>query len=76
MTIKYKFEIGEKVYPAGCSRGYQEANPFTVRDRKISRHVITIDGQPATIKSKVYSDETNGRGWFLESDLTRNLDDY
>ena len=70
---KYKYEIGEKLYPSGCSSEYKKNNPFIVGKRRIEQINYTVDGDTIIVNQEQYSPDSSEycQTWYLKSSLTR-----
>jgi hypothetical protein len=73
--LNFKYEIGQKLYPAGCSAEYQKANPFTVGKREMHKNDYESCGEFWTSTRPVYSPDPDEhcRVWFPEYSLTTTL---
>lgn len=72
MSKKWKCEIGQTVYFEGCSKEYQEANPFIVKQRKRESTIVQVDGVDITMTVDLYSNDDSEfcAAWFAASSLT------
>jgi hypothetical protein len=73
----FKYEIGDVLYYAGCSKEFQEATPFTVGKRKVESSSVTLDGEVFNIEQLLYSSspDVHAAVWYGESSLVREVSD-
>tara|TARA_R110000796_G_scaffold111953_1_gene223443 strand:+ start:356 stop:592 length:237 start_codon:yes stop_codon:yes gene_type:complete len=73
--LKFKYEIGEKLYLAGCSESYKKANPFIVGKRKIEAYRIQIEGGMHNYVKCMYSPDADEhcQSWYGEGLLTKSI---
>jgi hypothetical protein len=71
----FKYEIGQQLYPAGCSAEYKKANPFTVVKREMRKEDYESCGEIWTSLRPVYSSgsDEHYRLWLDERSLTTTL---
>jgi len=68
---KPKFKIGDTLYPQGCSKEYQEANPFIPKYIEEETWNGVFDDELIEVKHFVYSE--NGFSWYPESTLVQEI---
>jgi hypothetical protein len=73
----FKYEIGDVLYYAGCSKEYQKANPFTVGKRKVEIYSLTLEGEVFDGEQLLYSpdQDIHAAVWYGESSLVGEVSD-
>ena len=70
MTPKYK--INDILYPAGCSKEFQENNIFIPKFIELRKYNIPHELEDDTI-GKYFAYSNNGYSWFPEKSLINKL---
>jgi len=72
----FKYQIGKKLYPAGCGKKYKLKNPFIVGKRKIETKTYEIEGETFRLDRHLYSPDANefSAVWHGEGNLTKSTE--